>query len=161
MSRQEDEALAHAIAGGDEAAERAFDQMFRSKVEVFVRKRGIPRQDCADVALMVLHNALRQLRRGAYRAEASLATWLHPIISGGVADHFRKRGGPKLVSFENLPTSDDHCLVATESNDIVLAVRQALSRLTADDHPTAALLPTGPDTRGNRPAGQPAQVCRG
>src|ERR1019366_3253957 len=108
MGRQEDEALAQAIADGNEAAETTFDRMFRSKVEVFVRKRGIPSQDCADVVQLVLHNALRQLRRGAYRAEAGLATWLHAIISGGVADYFRRRGGPALVSFEDLATCDSH-----------------------------------------------------
>lgn len=132
MTRPEDEELAHAIAGGDEAAASRFDQMFRAKVEAFARKRNVPTPDCPDVTQEVLADALRQLRLGKFRGEASLATWLHPIIKGGIANYFRKRRGPEIVSLQDL--ADDHpSLVTTGNNPAVLGVRQALSRLSTGD----------------------------
>jgi RNA polymerase sigma factor (sigma-70 family) len=132
MKRHEDEELARAVTGGDEAAASCFDQMFRARIEAFARKRNVPTSDCADVAQEVLADALRQLRQSKFRGEASLATWLHPIIKGGIANYFRKRRGPEAVSLQDLP--DDHrSLVVPGNTPAVLVVRQALSRLSTAD----------------------------
>jgi RNA polymerase sigma factor (sigma-70 family) len=133
MTRQEDEALARAIASGDELAASRFDQTFRARIEAIARKRKVPGSDCADVAQDVLADALRQLRQGKFRGEASLATWLHPILHGGIANYFRRRHGPKTVSLDDLADVDNRSLVATGDRHAVLAVQQALSQLSPAD----------------------------
>src|SRR4051794_14707336 len=98
MSQQDDQALARAIAEHDAAAETAFDWRFRSRVEAIVRKRGVRDHDCGDVVQRIMMDALRQLRLGQFRGDATLSTWLHAIIGGAVSNYFRKPGGPELVS---------------------------------------------------------------
>lgn len=56
------------------------------------RGAGIPAQDCEDVAQEAWLAALSQLRRGVFRGESSLETWLRRIIGGKIADYWRARG---------------------------------------------------------------------
>src|SRR2546430_705467 len=98
MGSDSDRDLAAAIQAGDEDAAHRFDQRFRRRIEAIAWKRGVPQDDCCDVAQEVLSDSVRQLREGRFRGAASLSTWLYPIINGKLADYWRARRGPEIVS---------------------------------------------------------------
>ena len=52
----------------------------------------MPSDDCADVAHETIATALDQLRRGMFRGDSSLKTWLVRILRGKVVDYWRRRG---------------------------------------------------------------------
>src|SRR5258708_2829293 len=91
MDTRADQALAEAIRCGDEQAARLFDERFRQIIEAIAHKRGVPDQDCADVAQDILVDAFRHVREGKLRGEAPLATWIYPRSKGGFANYFRKQ----------------------------------------------------------------------
>jgi len=126
-----DDDLVARIRTGDEEACRQFDRQFRQRIQVIARKRGVPTQDCEDVAQNVLADAIRQIQQDRFRAAASLATWVHSMINGWIANYFRARG-PEVIPIDEI--GEDHqALMATGSPDASVAVNEALSRLNAED----------------------------
>jgi RNA polymerase sigma-70 factor (ECF subfamily) len=127
-----DEELVEAIKARDEDAAAKFDERFRGRIEALARRRGIPSNDCPDVAQDVLVDAVRQIRQGNYRGEASLGTWLHMIIGGKIGDYWRRHRAKEHVSLD-IATSGERDQGAIVDNDLVLSVRQALGRLAPMD----------------------------
>src|SRR4051812_26567524 len=132
MTVRGDLELVEAMQAGHEGALSDFDRRFRSKIEAFARRRGVVRHDCVDVAQDVLAEAMRQIGEGKFRGASALSTWLHPMMNGKVADYFRKRSRRAAASLEDVPESSGPLMVVGDS-DTVLAVREALSRLQAED----------------------------
>jgi RNA polymerase sigma factor (sigma-70 family) len=86
----DDLTLTSAVAAGDESAEEIFAERFRDKLIFLAGKRGVPAVDCEDVADETLIAAIDQLRRGLFRGESSISTWLGRILTGKAADFWRK-----------------------------------------------------------------------
>jgi RNA polymerase sigma factor (sigma-70 family) len=61
-------------------------------LEKAARFAGVPSPDWEDVVQTTYMCALDQMRRGLYRGEASLASWLRIILRGKIADYWRQRG---------------------------------------------------------------------
>ncbi len=84
--------LRAALGDGGEAASEEFGQHALTWLMQVARRAGIPAQDCEDVAQEALVAALGQLRRGLFRGDSSLDTWLTYIVRGKIADYWRARG---------------------------------------------------------------------
>lgn len=89
-SRVDDLDFVRRIIQGDEIAAEQFILKYRPRFIRIAWRRRIPDQDCQDIAQEALLNSLRQMRDGLYRGDSSLGTWLERIISGAIADYFRK-----------------------------------------------------------------------
>jgi RNA polymerase sigma-70 factor (ECF subfamily) len=118
-------------AGGEDAA-RIFVDRFRSRIGAILRRRKVPVDDRDDVAQQILADALRQIGEGRFRGDSRLETWLYTIVNGKAADYWRRRG-PRTVSLQTVAADDPAFVTTSLDADQVLAVQQALSRLTADD----------------------------
>lgn len=100
------------------------------------RGRGVPPQDCEDVAQEAILDALRQLQKGNFRYESKLETWLVQILHGKIADYWRRKPPHgSLVSLttdnpENLPGVPQEALLSPQADfEVVLDVRKALLKL--------------------------------
>jgi RNA polymerase sigma factor (sigma-70 family) len=114
--------LANAVAAGDKTATDLFAEKFRQKLVYLAKKRSIPYQDCEDIAHETLLTAINQLRRGLFRGESTLGTWLERILSGKIADYWRN----KLS--KDLPSE-----VRTDSNaDVFEMINQDQASLQSD-----------------------------
>jgi RNA polymerase sigma-70 factor (ECF subfamily) len=127
-----DEQIAAGIRRGDRDAEREFCERFQPRVAAIARRRRVLVHECADVTQEVLIDAIRQIRSGKFRGDASFATWLRPIIAGKIADYFRRIPRGLQVSLEAI--ADQELVSATRfSQEDVFWVRQALERLSVED----------------------------
>ncbi len=103
-----DHLLAALSGSGDEAAAEEFGKRAQAWFTQAARRAGIPAQDCDDVAQEALLAALGQLRRGLFRGDSSLDTWLARILRGKIADYWRARGHGGL----SLTSADEAELLA-------------------------------------------------
>lgn len=124
--------LVDRIEAGDPTAEAAFHDHFRGRIHTFAARRGVPREDCQDIAQEVIVGALVQLRAGKFDRRSSLGTWMHRIMARRVADFFRARGRARLVPLAEL-TEDHDALVRIRDDEQVVEVREALGRLSTED----------------------------
>ena len=133
----DDLTLASAVAAGDEAAAEIFAARFRNRLVYLAGKRGVPVSDCEDVADETLIAAIDQFRRGLFRAESSISTWLGRILTGKAADFWRK--SPKGLQRVPLDAGEEatsggpgEALIDAHSDPLQqLLVREALNRMTA------------------------------
>lgn len=132
----DDLTLTSAVAAGDTAAEETFAKKFRAKLVYLAGKRGVPTVDCEDVAHETIITAIDQIRRGIFRGESSIGTWLDKILAGKTADFWRKSSNRlQPVSLdpedERLHTGTAVALVSTRSDPVQqLIVQQILSRMS-------------------------------
>ncbi len=99
----DDLALVARIVDGDDDAAQEFSQVYAKRFEYLAHRKGIPYQECPDVAQNALMDAFSQMKRGLYRGESKLATWLSKIIHGKVVEYHRHR---PVVVLESLDSSD-------------------------------------------------------
>ena len=78
------------IIAGDEDAVELLCERYQARFEFICHRRGIPRDDCPDVALEALAAAAFQIRDGRFRQESSLETWLRRILQFKIADYWRR-----------------------------------------------------------------------
>jgi RNA polymerase sigma-70 factor (ECF subfamily) len=131
----EDGALSALVAGLDDDAVSALDRKYRPRFEHIAAKDGVPPADCADVAQDALVAAIGQIRRGLFRGESTLGTWLFTILKGKIADYRRthrlvrasNREGSSDVPSQPDLASDSLSQVATQ--ELRLVVREALELL--------------------------------
>jgi RNA polymerase sigma-70 factor (ECF subfamily) len=134
---QDDLDLANAIASGDEGAANRFAEKFRPRLVYLARKRRIPASDYEDVAHDALLAAINQLRRGLFRGESKLSTWLERILSGKLADYWRRIKTKELPSSfgegtdAELTDAADGELAYVQSDMVLsLAVQEVLSKMS-------------------------------
>jgi RNA polymerase sigma-70 factor, ECF subfamily len=139
----EDLALVARIVNGEEAAAEEFARIYFERFVYLARRKGVPRQECQDVAQEALLAALSQMQRGLFRGESRLSTWLEHVLHGKALDYWRTQRSGAVVPLEELAGEDLDSLVQalaapTTASDLVLAVRQALQ--TLPPQPRAILL---------------------
>jgi RNA polymerase sigma-70 factor (ECF subfamily) len=134
--RADDLAIVAAFTAGNESAEAELDARYRNRLRSFAARTGIPAQDAEDIAQEAMAAAMAQLRRGAFRGDSSLATWLHGILRIRMSDYWRRAGrtpGSRSdLIVQNTPAraQDLDALPASGSNlDVVLEVRRILQSL--------------------------------
>ncbi len=128
----EDLALVASIISGDEMAADEFARKFSEKFEYLARRNGVPTQDCQDVTQEAMVTALDQMRRGVFRGESKLGSWLAQIVHGKVMDYWRKQ---KCVSVAALDEPGElHDFVERipdpmSNNELVACVHETLKTL--------------------------------
>lgn len=124
--------LVGAIQAGDESAAADFVQRFRPRIETIARKRKVRADDLPDVVQEVLADAIRQIQQGRFRRDAALSTWLYTIIQGKIANYWRDKCGPEVVSLDSVGHYE-RSLISHDSRERVLWVQEALGRLASTD----------------------------
>lgn len=134
--RHQEAELVSAVHAGDVLAEEVFVTTYGPRVEWIVRVSEVPLRDCKDVAQEVLIAAMSQIRRGLFRGDSSLGTWLGAIVRGKVIDYKRSRAWACLPSgYEGCQEvvlaseMQEDAFVQRSELDRVLTVRQVLQRL--------------------------------
>lgn len=134
-SYTEDLAFVQRLVAGDEESAREFSRKYLARFVFLARRNHIPPQDCDDVAQEALVKALRQLKKGQYRGESSLGTWLGHIIRGTIAEYFRnlKKAFPVKTDQEGNPVEIDSMPINDRSHhkEDVISVHEVLPRLTS------------------------------
>jgi RNA polymerase sigma factor (sigma-70 family) len=137
MSREIDErALAALIEGRDDEAIAALDVKYRPRFEQIAARSGIPHADCADIAQEALAAALSQIRRGLFRGDSTLGTWLFTIVKGKIADYRRSnrrtalsaRSEPAAGWLPDRPLESSH----PAAQELRIVVRDALRAMPAE-----------------------------
>lgn len=132
----DDLTLTTGIAAGDQAATDLFAQKFRPRLILVARRRNVPAVDCEDVAHEALLSAIDQLRRGLFRGDSSLGTWLERILGGKIADYWRKLPGHSTLEATATPGNDfqgsyEQLAFAPDDQVLRTMVREGLSRMSA------------------------------
>lgn len=130
----DDSALVARIVSGDEIAADEFARKFTERFTYVARRKRVPWPDCQDVAQEALIAALVQMRRGAFRGDCKLGTWLEQIVHNKAMDFFRSRKGVTAGNFDDLETEEfdrlSEALPALKfDHDLALYVREALKML--------------------------------
>jgi RNA polymerase sigma factor (sigma-70 family) len=138
LTHPDDLARARRIADGDAQAVEEFAREYHAWLAAQTRRCRVPAQDCEDIVQSALLAALDQLRRGLYRGESSLRTWVGWIVRGKVADYFAGRQAvTTLVSFDahEPETANGHGRLAEvvaappADYETILSVRAALEAM--------------------------------
>ena len=132
MPSSEDDDLVAGILADNEGAFQAFDHRFRTRIEAIARRRNLSAADCKDLAQEALSDAFRAIRRGQFRGQSTLGTWVHAITAAKIADYWRKNPPRQTVEWTSV-SDREMGLVETHDPASALAVRQALARLSAED----------------------------
>lgn len=96
----EDLSLVASIVSGEEAAADEFALKFSERFEWIARRKGVPAQDCQDVAQEALLAALSQMQRGLFRGESKLGSWLEHILIGKINDYWRRQRGRSVLPMD-------------------------------------------------------------
>jgi RNA polymerase sigma factor (sigma-70 family) len=132
----EDLTLTAGVAAGDQEAADLFARKYRPRLILVARRRNVPAGECEDVAHEALLSAINQLRRGLFRGDSSLGTWLERILAGKIADYWRRFSERPALEC-TLSSGDDSAapsrqLVFAPEDQLVRAmVREGLSRMPA------------------------------
>ncbi|MGE0885809.1 MAG: RNA polymerase sigma factor [Blastocatellales bacterium] len=120
------------IRDGDEDAAREFAQIYARRFEFLARRKGVRHQDCQDVAQNALMDAFSQMKRGLYRGESSLSTWLSRIIHGKIVEYRRKNPNGIIEQLDDSNLEGHSTLLRmgeVATTEVLLMVRQALLRM--------------------------------
>ncbi len=118
----EDLAFVRRIMEGDEAASEELVRKYSSNLKIHAYDRGVPGDETQDVVQETFIAAIIQIKKGNYRGEASLATWLHSILRRKVADHFRRQPGYGSISLDNLEAGDQRRLIRDEFDQLIMSL---------------------------------------
>ena len=116
----EDGAVSVEIAGREEDFGRVFEEYY-PRLLSFFRASGFQRADAEDLSQTALWNVYR--KRGEYRGEGSLASWVYSIARNVARDEWRRRGRAAETEPVTEAVEDHHPPVEVEAGD-----RQDLER---------------------------------
>jgi RNA polymerase sigma factor (sigma-70 family) len=123
--------LCAAIGAGDARAEAELCLRFRDRIRHKVERSVRRAPDCEDLTVEILQAILTSLRRGSFRGECALGTFVHAVAKNKVAEFLRRKRPESLELTEALglcdeaPAPDD--VAARE--ETACAVRAALEDL--------------------------------
>lgn len=124
--------LARRIIDGDDLASEELVRNHSGQLNNYAREHGVLADDCQDVVQEAFIAAISQIRRGKYRGEASLGTWLHTILKGKIADYFRRipRRGSDQLEYLDKPC-DQQKLTLDDRHELLtyLEVAEAMGRI--------------------------------
>ncbi len=124
-----DSELCAAIGARDADAEAELFRRFQPRVLRMVNRALSGGPDCEDLASEILQGALASLRRGNFRGDCQLGTFIHAVARNQIAAHFRKRRPETTELNENIPDQGrSPCDVALDE-EMGLAIRAVLERL--------------------------------
>jgi RNA polymerase sigma factor (sigma-70 family) len=121
--------LAAAIRAGDPEAEAELCRRFRAKIRRKVEAALPGDQDCEDLTDDILQGAISTLRRGAFRGECQLGTFLHAVARNKIAEHLRRRRPETRPLYEEIPDRGISPEEAALREEVGRAIRDSLKRL--------------------------------
>lgn len=86
-----DPELGAAIVAGDEDAEAEFFLRYATRVRRQVDHALRSHAEAEDLTSEILQAALSALRRGSFRGESQLSTFVHAVGRNKIGEHFRRR----------------------------------------------------------------------
>ena len=123
--------LCAAIQAGDSAAEAELFLKFQARVRRLVDQtfRGGPDRD--DLAAEILEGVLASLRRGGFRGDCRLGTFVHAVAKNKIAEALRRKKPETLELTEELGLSDAQPSVEERiaRDELMQALQAALERL--------------------------------
>jgi RNA polymerase sigma-70 factor, ECF subfamily len=127
---REDSALTAAIAVGDRAAEEELYRRFAPRVRCLVESALHHGPDCEDVSCVILEEVIVGLRRGSFRGESSIGTFIYAVARNKIMEYFRRRR-PETTDLptdipDRAPAPDDGII----REELDLAIRSALAGLS-------------------------------
>jgi RNA polymerase sigma-70 factor (ECF subfamily) len=121
--------LSTAIQAGSAQAEEALVRRFQPRVRCLVETALRHGPDCEDLTCIILEEVIAGLRRGAFRGECRLGTYIYAVSRNRIAGHFRRRRPETAPLLRDLPDRgappDEQAVQA----ELDRALRQALSSL--------------------------------
>lgn len=121
--------LAAAIAAGDAEAEAEFCRRFESRIRRKVEAALSRGPDCEDLTNEILQGTIHSLRRGGFRGECRLSTFVHAVARNKIAEHLRRRRIETRPLTEEIPAPGSSPEDAVLQEEVGRAVRDALARL--------------------------------
>jgi RNA polymerase sigma-70 factor (ECF subfamily) len=88
---REDSALTAAITAGDRTAEEELYLRFVPRVRCMVESALHHGPDCEDVTCVILEDVIAGLRRGSFRGESRIGTYIYAVARNKIMEHFRRR----------------------------------------------------------------------
>jgi len=126
---RDDAALSAAIAAGDAAAEEELFHRFQPRVRCLVETALRHGPDCEDVVCVILEGVIQGLRRGRFRGESRLSTYVYAVAHNKIAEYFRRRPPETTDLREDIvgrvPAPDEEVIL----HELDRAVQQALEQL--------------------------------
>ena len=121
--------LAAAISAGDLEAEAELCRLFQPRIRRKVRATLSGPADSEDLTSEILQGVIATLRKGGFRGDCQLATFVHAIARNKIAEHLRRRRPETKELSEDIP---DPGLSPEEDalrEEVAQAIRDALNRL--------------------------------
>jgi RNA polymerase sigma-70 factor (ECF subfamily) len=121
--------LAAAISAGDLEAEAELCRRFQARIRRKVEAALPGNPDCEDLTSEILQGAIATLRKGAFRGDCRLSTFLHAVARNKIAEYLRRRRPETRRLTEEIP---DSCASPEDDalrEEVGRAVRDALTRL--------------------------------
>jgi len=124
-----DAQLVAAVGGGSTQAEAEVCVRYRARIrrKVDASLRGSP--DAEDLTSEILQATIESLRRGSFRGECQLGTFVHAVSRNKIAEYIRRRRPESVELTEDVP---DHRISPEEEvirGEIADAVRKAVGEL--------------------------------
>lgn len=101
-----DEELGAAVGAGNVLAETELYLRFRPRIRRKVEQVLHTSPDVEDLTSIVLESALTALRRGAFRGECRLSTYVHAVARHKIGEYLRRRRPPTAELSEDLGLAD-------------------------------------------------------
>jgi RNA polymerase sigma-70 factor (ECF subfamily) len=136
-SADEHELIAKIVAGDQDAMDNLACR-YRSDIVSRLNAEGVSDQDHGDIVQEVLSAAFSQIKRGIFRGDSSVRTWISTIARGKAIDHkrslFQRQRNltdsvDALSTVRNAPSE----LARTDDHERNFLVRQALNALTPQE----------------------------
>lgn len=122
----------------------------RDALLAYIRSRGVPEHDAADILQNALLNALHHAPD--LRDDDRLAPWLYQIVRNAIADHFRQRGRERDRAATLAP--DETAAEEAALNTLCACFRPLLAEMHAPYAEVIELV----DLQGEPPAGAAARL---
>ncbi len=128
MERDET-ALIAAIAAGDRTAEEEVFLRFAPRVRGLVESSLRHGPDCEDLTCVILEDVIAGLRRGSFRGESRIGTYVYAVARNKIAEHLRRRRPAATGIPANLPDRSPTPDVEVVREELDAAIRSALQEL--------------------------------
>jgi RNA polymerase sigma factor (sigma-70 family) len=125
----EESALGPAIAAGNAEAEEALVVRFRPRVRRMVEAALRRGPDRDDLACEILEAVVASLRRGSFRGDCQLGTFIHAVARNKIAEYIRRARPETTELDEGIPDRAPFPDDAVIQEEMGRAIREALEDL--------------------------------
>ncbi len=125
----DDTELSSAVAAGDPKGEEELIRRFRSRIQRKVEAALSDRSEVEDLSSEILQAVILSLRRGSFRGECALGTFVHAVAKNKIAEHLRRRRRVTTELKDDIPDPGPLPDDGVAREEAAMAVRRALTQL--------------------------------